>query len=444
MNKRFTIFCLVLAAAAGRAQSKLDDLVRSALENNPGLKAAEADVAFVREDARQARLSFLPSFDASGSARRQSTVPSLNLSSIAPPAGISYSPFPPGGIQLGLKDTYDFRVTVTQPLFTGFRLIQRKKIADAAYSAKRLEWEQKRNDLIQKVESAYYSLIKARKFIELAQASREQVAAHLRDVERFFEQGLIQKDEVLKVRVKTTEAELALLTARNAEELAGAALENAVGAPVSGPVRFEEMKMDTSGIPETDASIRSALEKRPELGAARHARAAAGAGRGLARGGYLPSIAAFGSRGYGKPGLNFVGADWMDYWLVGAGLEWNLFGWGKTRSQEVQAGLREKSLAEAESFIRDAIVLETRQACMRLREAEQRVRLAAQMEDQARESYRVAESLYGKGQSSHSAFFDAQSDWTRASLAKAQAEIDRMTALSAWRKAVGESAEPYR
>ncbi|HEX9934040.1 MAG TPA: TolC family protein [bacterium] len=445
MHKWIGILFFVLTAAAVHAQATLDGMVRSALENNPGLKAAKADVELLREDARQAKLSFLPSFDASGSFRHQSFVPKIDLSVFSLPyGGGTPAPFPQGGISLGLRDTYDVRMTVSQPLFTGFRLIQRKKMADAAYSSKRSEWEQKRNELIHRVESAYYALRKAKKLVALAQTAREQVLAHLRDVERFFEQGLVQKDEILKVRVKTTEAELALLTAKNAEEMARAALESAIGSPIVDPTdNFEELRAEPVAVPETEASIQTALLKRPEIRAAQYARAAAKSGKGLVRGGYFPSIAAFGTRGYGKPGLNLIGTDWMDYWLVGAGFEWNLFEWGKTRSQEVQAGLRERNLAEMENQLRDAVVLETRQACLKLAEASERLNLAVQMEDQARESFRVAENLYKQGQSSHTAFFDAQSDWTRAGLARAQAEIDVHMTQSAWRKAVGTSASLY-
>jgi outer membrane protein TolC len=66
------------------------------------------------------------------------------------------------------------------------------------------------------------------------------------------------------------------------------------------------------------------------------------------------------------------------------------------------------------------------------------------MEALAQESFRVAENLYRQGQSSHTEFFDAQSEYTRSQLARAQAEIDLMLARANWRKAAGESADAYQ
>jgi len=442
------LFPILLAATAVRGQSAvtLEWCVRTALSRNPGIRAAETETQSAREDSRQAWAAFLPSFDASGSFRRQSTVPSLEIPQISLPfnGGIPFSIFPPGGMQLGLRDSYDFRMTVSQPLFTGFRLVQRKRMADALEDGKRLEETQKRNDLILKVETAYGMALKAGKVLGIAKSGRDQVAAHLADAERFFEQGLIRKDELLRARVRRTEAELAVLQAENGVALAAAALENAIGDRLAPGSTFEWTP--DAAVPETGpgASLEKARARRPEIAAVRSARRAAEAGKGLARGGVFPSIAVFGSLGYGKPGLDFIGKKWMDYWVIGAGAEWNLWSWGKTRSQMHQADLKSTGLLETLRQVEEGIALEVTQACLRMDEARERLGLTAEMEAQARESYRIAENLYAQGQSSHAEFFDAQSEYTRARLARAQAEVDLMLMLANWRKAVGENADPYQ
>jgi len=442
------LFPILLAAAAVRGQGPvtIEWCVRTALSRNPGLRAAETETRSAREDSRQAWASFLPTLDASGSFKRQSTVPSLEIPPIALPfnGGIPFSIFPPGGMQLGLRDSYDFRMTVSQPLFTGFRLIHRRKMANALEEGKRLEEAQKRNELILKVETAYGMALKAGRILDIAKSGREQVAAHLSDAERFFEQGLVKKDELLRAKVRRTEADLAVLQAENGVALAAVALENAIGEKLAPGSTFEWTP--DAAVPDMDlaASLEKARSGRPEVAAVRSARRAAEAGKGLARGGVFPSIAVFGSLGYGKPGLNFIGKKWMDYWVVGAGAEWNLWSWGKTRSQMHQAELRSAGLSETQRQVEEGVVLEVTQACLRLDEAGERLGLTAEMEIQARESYRIAENLYAQGQSSHTEFFDAQSECTRARLARAQAEIDLMLARANWRKAVGESADAYQ
>jgi outer membrane protein len=444
-KKWFILFKLLAVAAYGQTPVTLEWCVRTALENDPGLHAARTESDIASEDVRQALACFLPSLDASGSYKRQSTVPKLDIPAIQLPyGGISFSIFPEGGMTLGLRDTYDFRITLSQPLFTGFRLIYRKKMADATRSVKQMEEVQKRNELIQKVETAYGNVLKAQKLLEIAKSGLYQVAAHLSDVGHFFNQGLIKKDELLKAKVKSTESELAMLQAENGVALASAVLESAIGKKFPPDVRFDAIPLTDTYTADFASAIEKAQLTRPELKAVLSARRAAEAGKSLARGGMFPTVAAFGTLGYGKPGLDFIGKKWMDYWLVGVGAEWNLWSWGKTRSQMSQASLKSAGISEMERQVREAITLEVTQTCLRVDEARKRLSLTVEMETQSDESFRIAENLYKQGQSSHTEFFDAQSDWTRARLAKVQAEIDLMIAQSAWRKAVGESGRAYQ
>jgi outer membrane protein len=439
---------ILFASVAARGQNPvtLEWSVRTALSRNPGLRAAETETRSAREDTKQARTSFFPSLDASGSFKRQSTVPQLEIPAITRPfgGGTPFSIFPEGGMALGLRDTYDFRITLSQPLFTGFRLIHRKKMAVAFEETRRMEEAQKRSELVFRVETAFGTVLKTEKVLEIAKSGRDQVGAHLADVEKFFGLGLIKKDELLKARVKCTEADVAVLQAKNGMALATAALENAIGESIPPGAVFEWTPEAESPAVDGSESIQRARSERPELAAVRSARRAAEAGKGLARGGVFPSIALFGSLGYGKPGLDFIGKKWMDYWVVGAGAEWNLWSWGKTRSQMRQADLKSAGLSETQRQVEEGIVLEVTQACLRLDEARERLILTAEMEAQAKESYRVAENFYTQGQSSHTEFFDAQSECTRARLARAQAEIDLMLAFANWRRAVGESANAYQ
>ncbi len=439
--RNWLIFGFFATACAGQTLVTLEECVRFGLESNPSLAVAEADARSAKEDAAQAMASFFPSVDASGSFRRQSMVPKLEFPSIALPwsSGPPVSLFPEGGMSLGVRDQTDLRLTATQPLFTGFRLVHAKRAADAAVSARSAEAQARRSECVQTVEAAYAGCLKARKLLDIVKSGRDQVGAHLSDVEGFFEQGLIKRDELLKARVKRTEAELAVLQAENAVRLAEAFLENAMGRPLPAGAVLSDVALDTSASVHLETSIGLAEQARPELAAARFAVKAAEAGKGVAAGRWFPSVAAFGALGYGKPGLNFIGAEWMDYWLVGAGLEWNLWEWGKTRSRHKQASLLALKMKDTERKIREAVVLDVTAAVLRLEEAGKRLALVTEMEEQASEGFRVAENLYKQGQSSHSEFFDSQSEWDRSRTLKAQAEIDVFIARSAWRRAVGRS-----
>lgn len=438
--RRFPILSLLLLALGGAAaaQQSLPECVHAALSNNPGLKVAESEAGIAAADADQAKAARLPSLDFSGSYRRQSTIPELHFD-----APLFQQFFPKGGIKLGSLDNSDLRLTLSQPLFTGFRLSGSRRAAEAMAGAKESELKRQRGELIFRVESAYAALLQAQKGAEIARSAREQIAAHLRDVEVMVEQGLARRDERLRVEVKASEADLALLQAENGVALAAAALENLLAAPLPAGTGLTAMGPGHIEPGTLEASLQLAAANREELASLARAHQAADAGRKIARGGRLPALAGFASYGYGKPGLDMIRNEWMDYWLVGVGAEWNLWNGGRTVSRIEQAELRLKGIAESERQLREAIALDVKQAHLRLNEASKRLEVAGRMAEQARASFAVTEKQYQQGQASNTDYFDAQSELTRALLQQSGADIESDLARANWRRAVGLGEKEY-
>ncbi|MDZ7263086.1 MAG: TolC family protein [candidate division KSB1 bacterium] len=444
MRKILLLLLLCCLFIPAQAQVTLSDCVKIALANNPGFKINEAEANIAQEDAQQAKSARLPSLDFAASYRRQSTVPELTISPVQLPiGGTPISLFPGGGMSLGLRDNYDFKLTLTQPIFTGFKLHHRVKAASALAASRYLDNDRQRNELIFRVETAYAAVLKAQKLLQVATSAREQVAAHLKDVTNFVEHGLAKRDELLKVQVKFSEAELVVMQAENGVRLARVALENLMGQRLPETSKLDDMKAEETPAHDVGSSLELAFTERAELKALMQAQSASIAARKIAQGGRWPSVGAFGTLGYGKPGLNFIEKQWMDYWVVGIGAEWQLWNWGQTRSQIQQQQLKIDVLSEALRQAQNTITLEVTQACLQLEEAYQRRQMLQLIETQAQESYRVTENSYRQGQSSHTEFFDAQSELTRARLQNAQAEVDLALAQANWRRAVGVNYRAY-
>jgi len=57
------------------------------------------------------------------------------------------------------------------------------------------------------------------------------------------------------------------------------------------------------------------------------------AGRELLSRKRIPVLYAFGQTGYGKPGYNMLNNEWDFYYMVGAGLRWNIWDWNQSRQE---------------------------------------------------------------------------------------------------------------
>ena len=76
----------------------------------------------------------------------------------------------------------------------------------------------------------------------------------------------------------------------------------------------------------------------------------------------MPVVYAFGQTGYGKPGYNLMNDQWDFYYMVGAGLRWNVWDWSQNRRErqviEQQQQILTNSRATFDKGIRSLVVKE--------------------------------------------------------------------------------------
>ena len=445
--KRKLPFLIILFASINLfalERKNLSQCVRIALENNPELKISGIDFQQAVEDEYQAKKKFLPTFDFATTYRRQSSIPEIDISKILNSGnGLPGLTLPGDGITLGSLDVYDLKLTLSQPIYTGSRLRNGKIAAQNLMESKKYERIQQRSQLIYNVVASYGQVLKAHKIFQIARTSQGQIKAHLRDISNLVEQGLARKDERMQVEVRLSEAELGILQAQNAVRLTIARLESVMNEDLQSGVRFDSFPLLRKNV-DTDSSVNLAYSERFELKSLTFATRSAEASERMAKGEKLPSIAAFISLGYGKPGLNFVDDKWMDYWVAGLGVQWDFWNWGTSSSKVRKAQLEVKKITEYIDQVKNMIRLDVTQSCLVVQENLTRLDLTNNLARQATETFRVKKTLYTKGQVNASELLDAQSELTRARLQVAQAEIDYFVSFADWHRSVGGNVEQIK
>jgi outer membrane protein TolC len=58
----------------------------------------------------------------------------------------------------------------------------------------------------------------------------------------------------------------------------------------------------------------------------------------------MPLLYAFGQTGYGKPGYNMLSETWDYYYMLGAGLKWNIWDWNKSSREKQLIGYQQQIL----------------------------------------------------------------------------------------------------
>lgn len=250
---------LVIAAAMGNAQERLtmDNAVATALEQNHVLRGSYHDLESSRWGYKNAVSNFLPKVEISSSLTRidpesdrranaavdfiKSAGPSLGV----PPSALSdLRPF-------SYRDAYATNVTVVQPIYNGGAEIIGLRAASTAEEKNEYAYEDTEQDVVARVRTAYYSVLKAQELVDLATESSARTTRWLELTRRSAALGSRTQTDILRFEVQLAADEGTVVNAQNALELAHLQLNEVMGVDLRNTYVLE-------GVPLPDTSIADA------------------------------------------------------------------------------------------------------------------------------------------------------------------------------------------
>jgi outer membrane protein TolC len=433
------ISVLLIAATSVFAQSKLPLTVEKAiqlgLENSKALHLSQMKVQYADARAGETNAARLPSLKFGGGYTRLSDVPAFNI-----------GPFPPLlttpiSVAPAVLNNYSMKLSMTQPLFTGFRMDALSKAADYTAEAQNFEYSKDKSDLIYNVRVAYWSLYKAIQIKNVVDENVEQVKAHLKDVQNMMVQGMTTNNDVLKVQVQLSDVQLKQIDANNGVRLAMIGLNNTIGILLSTDISLESNVVhQPKEYGDLNKLIEQAMERRPELKAMDSRVQAGEAGVTAARSGWFPQIYLSGNYYYSRPNQRIFPTQdiFKDTWDVSVGVSLDIWNWGTTVHQTDQAQAQLAQAKDALGQIQDGITLDLTQSYLNIQQARERIGVADQGVKQAEENYRVTNKRFNAGLASTSDMIDAEVALLQAKTNQTNALVDYQLAQARIEKSVGE------
>jgi outer membrane protein len=447
MRKRTTL-CLVflllpLAALGQKRPLSLDEAIAVGLEASPGLHTSRMKVDASAAKTRETVAERLPALRFGGGYTRLSQVP---------PFAVSLPIFPnPIIVSQNYFNNWNLKLSVQQPLFTGFRLEAGTESARMLERSAALDLEKDRSEFIFAVKSAYWGLAKAVEFQASIAEEIRQVEEQLRDVRAFFDQGLLTKNEVLRTELQLSNAKIMDIDARNAVEVARTSLNSLIGLPVGTDLELTTSADSlASRIPEAGQASDSAaaaqplldlaLANRPELKSAEFRIKASEAGVKAAAAGWYPQLALMGDYYYLRPNPRLMPAQDKFYgtWDIGIAVSFDVWNWGQTKSQAEQARAQLAQARDTRRLLEDQAVLEVTQSRLALTQAREKVKVAGEAVAQADENLRIVREKFKQGVALNTDVLDAEVFLLQAKVARTQASIDLVLAQARLEKALGQ------
>jgi outer membrane protein len=339
----------------------------------------------------------------------------------------------------GSRDNFRWEASLTQPLFSGFALTTRVRMAELGIDIAGLEADRAVADVVKQAKLAFFDVLMTRRMLATARDAEATLSAHAADARQFYKQGLIAYNDLLQSEVALADAIQQRTRAEAGVEMAGAAFNTAIGRALQAPVALVEAVVPPSPPPPLNQLVTRAENDRPELQRLDLSLEQLAAAVRLAASRYYPTVALVGR--YAQEGDDWRASEneFRNSYNATVALqaEWTFFEWGKTRAEVAKQRREYEALAAKADGVRDSIRLEVKDAAVNLSVALANIETARAVLKQAEENLRITRLRYGQQMATTTEVLDATLARSRAYTNHHGARYDALKAEAELARAVG-------
>lgn len=393
--------------AADKAQPQgplsMDQALHMALEYSPTLAAARHQLSGAKAAKKQAITGYLPTLSATYSYVRLNEAQTMTIPTL-------------GTFTLADENTYSLAAAFEQPIFTGFKITAQYTMAKLGVGVAELQVELARLDVALAVKTSYFQYLATQKALVTAKQSVELLKAQLKTTQDFHDVGIVPVNDVLKVKVELASAEQRATAAANAVALTRSRFNTLLGRSVNAPLEVQDILQHRRVNISLGDAISQAKAGRPELKAMRLRLKQADWAVTDAASDYYPQIAVQGAYTWAGTSwdLGGGGATEPRSWQIVAAAKWNFWEWGRTYQGVSKARADKRALKAQLRELDDQVVLQVKEAYLRLRDADQTIATARAAVVAAKENYRITQERYKEQLTTNTELLDAQTLLTRA------------------------------
>ncbi len=439
----FSLFLPLLALAENQQTLSIEQSIQLALERNPSIKIAQEKVNDAQQSVYQAIGSALPSISIQSSQIVDEIVRPIDnffyVPGVVPdPANpITYLMSNPT-MEMDFTNDYQMDLQVTQPLFTGGKVILGTLMARKGLNLIQSQHRQEKNNLSFNVIQAYLGMLVTQEFLSVAEEGYQTAQEFYEISKLLYGQGMISKLDLLQAEVQAANLLPQKTQAENGVTMAAAGIRMLLGIDSETEIVLTDVMSYNPGAYELETLKVKALSNRSELHQMEISKSLSSMGVNMARSEFLPMVAL--SWSYSKFGddLDQV-SDWDKSNMLAVGLSYNLFNGGVRYSKIRQAKIAQRQVEYGMEALKDGILFEVEQTYLRLMEAEKNILSQQKTVGQAEEAARLAKIQYREGTITNLQANQVQINMTAAKANYLQALFNYTLAEASIKKAIGES-----
>jgi len=332
-------------------------------------------------------------------------------------------------------------VFVSQPIFTGFRILNANRAISAAEKGAYYQYIETKNKVILDIETTFYQALLMDHLVEVYQMAVKIGNDHLDIIKKMHAEGLASDWDLLKARTHIQKLEPQLADAKRKRELVYSKLRLLIGASqedellISGDFKAPEIEYAE----DFDSLYKIAKANNPLLKSVSLFENSSKYLLKTAYGSLLPQIGGFAN--YTFLGINDeynVGSkDINKVFAVGISLKWDIFTGGEHFGKIKEKRAELESVKQKKSQVMDYVKIQIKDALNQLKYAKENYKTHELNVQLSEKSLQIAEESFKNGTAREVDVLDAQLDLKSAKVSYYQMIYDYITADLNLKKALG-------
>ena len=406
---QFSIFNFQFSIVKAQRIMTLEECVDAARKGNTTAKDAQNDILMAKEQQKYARSKYFPTLTASGlhfqSSDYLAKYQVLNNEDISTLNDHIGSAFTAEDFTIGIvKKGSSAGLTLIEPLYTGGRVSNYNKLANLQVDARNLQRDVADDQIVMETEFLYYKILELHETNKTLDAVEAQLEHIHQDAFNAWENGIVNKNDVLSVELMLDQLSALRIKATNGRNLLRRALAKHIGMPDEDIDVDTTLNKDIIAPEQLAISVQTALENRSESRLLDLYVEKSVLERKIAAANMLPVLAVGATASYSK----FTSNDWNSRLMGFVTLQVPLSTLWSERHEYKRKKIEEQKSYDFRKDKRELISLQIQDAYDNLVSTYKQTQVAQKSITRAEENMRINREHYREGLTTMIVLLDAQ------------------------------------
>lgn len=293
---------------------------------------------------------------------KDNALPSANANFIYNHAEIPTSTFtlPGGGSSLQLPkraDAFVGTAAVQELVYGGGKLKYAKESTKLLADVARLDADKNKEEITYAVINTYYALYKVAQSKKVVDQNLESIAAQIKQAQRFFEQGIVTKNDVLRFQLQQANVTLNQMDIESNRKIINYNLDILLGLPDDTEVKIADPDASPKSVGSLNEYIAQAMTNRQELKQLDVQNKVADYNIKTIKANTLPTVAVGANLYYINPSGSFIPPvnQYLMPVTVGATVSWNIGSLWTNRNKVSEAKIEQSAITVQKDILTDQV-----------------------------------------------------------------------------------------